>query len=54
MIIKTNKYKNKRKFDEALKKMKPNKLFKTHRHVGKVKWNEDGLEYQKRIRGEWD
>ena len=54
MIIKANKYKDKKKFDEALKKLKPAKLFKASRHLGKVKWNEDALEYQKRIRGEWN
>lgn len=54
MIIKANKYRDKKKLDEALRKIKPAKSFKASNHLGKVKWNEDALEYQKRIRGEWD
>ena len=54
MIIKVNKHHDKQKLDEALRKLKPAKLFKASRHFGKVKWNEDALDYQKRIRGEWN
>ena len=54
MIIKANKFRDKKKFDEALKKIKPAKSFKASNHLGKFKWNEDALEYQKRIRGEWN
>ena len=48
-----NKYKGKKKLNKALKKLEPKKVFKSSRHLGKVKWDEDALEYQKRIRGEW-
>ena len=54
MIIKANKYKDKKRFDEALQKIKPSKVFKASRYLGKVKWKEDALEYQKRIRDEWN
>jgi len=54
MLIKLNKYKDKKKLDEALKTIKPKKVLHSSNHLGKVNWNEDALEYQKRIRGEWD
>lgn len=54
MIIRVNKHKDKNKLNEALKKLKPTKVFKAYRHLGKINWNEDALEYQKRIRSEWD
>jgi hypothetical protein len=38
---------------EALDKVKPVKRFDANKHLGKVKWGEDPLEYQKRIRDEW-
>jgi len=39
---------------DALNKVKPVKCFDAKRHLGKVKWDEDPLEFQKRIRNEWD
>lgn len=39
---------------EALKKVKPLKTLDAKRHLGKVKWDENPIEYQKRIRNEWD
>jgi len=38
----------------CFRKFKHSKKFDAKRHLGKVKWNEDALSYQKRIRGEWD
>lgn len=38
---------------EALNKVKPVKRFDANKHLGKVIWGEDPLEYQKRIRDEW-
>jgi hypothetical protein len=38
----------------ALKEIKPVRYFDANRHKGKVKWNEDPLEYQNRLRNEWD
>jgi hypothetical protein len=42
-----------KKLSEALQKMKPSKTFQAKNHLGKVKWNEDAIDYQKRIRDEW-
>lgn len=33
---------------------KPIKKFNIDDHFGKVKWNEDPMEFQKRMRNEWD
>jgi hypothetical protein len=38
----------------ALNNVKPVKRLNAKKHLGKVKWNEDPLEYQKRIRDEWN
>jgi len=40
--------------NSALNKVKPAKQFNAKKHLGKIKWNEDPLEYQKKIRNEWD
>jgi hypothetical protein len=32
--------------------MKSTKTFRAKNHLGKVKWNEDAVEYQKRLRDE--
>jgi len=37
-----------------MSKKKHTKKLNAKRHLGKVKWNEDPLEYQKRVRNEWD
>jgi hypothetical protein len=39
---------------DALNKVKPVKRFNANKHLGKVKWNEEPLEFQKRIRDEWN
>ena len=38
----------------TLKKLKSGKSFDAKKHCGKVKWDVDGLTYQKDIRNEWD
>jgi len=38
---------------EALKKVKPVKFLDAKKHLGKVKWHKDPLEYQKQIRNDW-
>ena len=38
----------------ALKRVKPLKTLDAKRYLGKVKWHEEPLEYQKRIRDEWN
>jgi hypothetical protein len=52
MAIRIKKGMNKQEFDEALRKIKPIKILKATRHLGKVKWNEDALTFQKRMRDE--
>jgi hypothetical protein len=37
----------------ALKKVKPARRFDANKHLGKVNWGEDPLEYQKKMRDEW-
>jgi len=44
----------KKELNEALKKIKRTKKLDAKRHLGKVKWGEDALEYQKRLRDGWD
>ena len=39
--------------NEALKKINPGKLFNAKKHCGKVKWDVDGVTYQKNLRDEW-
>jgi len=45
-------------FVEALdvlgKKVEPGKESKLSKHVGKLKWDIDAVEYQRKIRNEWD
>jgi hypothetical protein len=40
--------------NDTLKKLKSGKLFHANKHCGKVKWESDGLAYQKKLRDEWD
>lgn len=54
MLLRLKHNHDKKKLDEALKKLKPSKAFKASHFKGKVKWDEDPLAYQKRIRSEWD
>ncbi len=54
MTITIKKKAGKEKLNEALKKLKHSKKLNAKRHLGKVKWNEDALEYQKKVRNEWD
>jgi hypothetical protein len=39
--------------DKKLLARKPTKVIVAKRHLGKVKWAEDALAYQKRKRNEW-
>jgi len=48
------KIENPKKLSEALRKMKPSKTFHAKKHLEKVKWNEDAVVYQKRLRDEWN
>jgi hypothetical protein len=54
MSIQLNKKATIKELDEALLKLKSGKLFIAKKHVGKVKWGEDALKFQRRIRDEWN
>jgi hypothetical protein len=54
MVLTLKKGMDKNKFNEELKKLKQTKKLDAKRYLGKVKWNEDALEYQKKLRNEWD
>lgn len=50
MILTIKKGMEKKKLNEALSKIKYSKKFDAKRHLGKVKWGEDALDFQKRMR----
>lgn len=54
MVITIEKSMNSKDIEKLLQNLKPRKLFRAHSFLGKVKWNEDALAYQKRIRNDWD
>ena len=54
MVITVNRETNHQEIDDMLSRLKPLKQFRSSMFLGKIKWGEDGLEYQKRIRNEWD
>lgn len=54
MTIKVNKIRSAKSLTAALNKVKSVKRFDAQKHLGKVNWGEDPLEYQKRVRNEWD
>jgi len=53
MVITIKKDTNNQEIDELLLNLKPRKQFSSKQFLGKIKWGEDALEYQKRIRNEW-
>ena len=54
MIIRINKDTNFQELDKQLSSLKSRKSFRSKDFLGKIKWGEDALEYQKRIRDEWN
>ena len=46
----------KKEIEKALSQLKPKrkKGFDAKKYAGKVQWNEDPLEFQKKLRNEWD
>jgi len=54
MLIEITKKTGLATINAALKMLKPGKQFDAKKHCGKVKWDIDGLSYQKNIRDEWD
>lgn len=54
MLIKTGKKTDSEKIDKKLKQIEKKKVFDANLHKSKVKWGEDALEYQKKMRDEWN
>jgi len=54
MIVTVKKGMNKKQINDELKKIEKSKRFISKRHLGKVKWNEDPLIFQKKLRDEWN
>ncbi|MDR0546168.1 MAG: hypothetical protein LBG77_01050 [Dysgonamonadaceae bacterium] len=54
MVITVKKSTEKQEIDQLLLNIQPRKLFQAKQFVGKVKWGEDALDYQKRLRNEWN
>jgi hypothetical protein len=40
--------------EQILFNQKSRKIFNSQNFLGKIKWGTDALEYQKKIRNEWD
>jgi hypothetical protein len=54
MVIRIEKEYDKKKVNTLIKQLKPSKVFDAKKFAGKIKWEEDPVEYQKRIRNEWN
>jgi hypothetical protein len=54
MVLTIKKGMEKKALNDALRKMKHSKKLNAKLHLGKVKWGEDALVYQKRLRNDWD
>ena len=54
MLITINRTSGIQQADKLLSRLKPQKTFQAKRFLGKVKWGEDALQYQKKLRDEWD
>ncbi len=54
MVLTINKGTDPAKLNEMLRELKQKKKMVAKRYLGKVKWGEDALAYQKKMRNEWD
>ena len=54
MVLILKKSATKKDLDELLNKLKVGRPFNAKKHLGKLKMNIDGLEYQKAVRNEWN
>ena len=54
MVITIKKDTDIKDVDKKLSRLQPRKAFRSKLFLGKIKWGEDALEYQKRLRNEWD
>jgi len=53
MVITLKKDTKNQEIDKILLSLKPRKQFSSKQFLGKIKWGEDAMEYQKKIRDEW-
>ena len=54
MVITIKKDTTNQEVNKIILNFKPRKRFSSKLFLGKIKWGEDALAYQKRIRNEWD
>jgi hypothetical protein len=54
MLVVVEKKFDKVKINKLISELKPSKVFESAKFAGKIKWNEEPLEYQKRVRNEWN
>jgi hypothetical protein len=54
MLITIKKDTGKQEVDKILSNLKPQRVFRSYKFLGKLKWDEDACQYQKRLRNEWD
>ena len=54
MLIEIKKSTTKEQIAKLLKKIKFGKSFNAQKYCGALKWNIDGIEFQKQLRNEWD
>ena len=54
MLVVVEKKFDKIKINKLISNIKPAKIFVSEKFAGKIKWDEDPLEYQKRLRNEWN
>ena len=54
MLVVVEKKFDKRKIDKLIEDIKPSKVFISQKFAGKIQWDEEPLEYQKRLRNEWN
>ena len=53
MVVLVEKEFDKIKINKLISGFKPTKIFVPQMFAGKMKWSEEPLEYQKRLRNEW-
>lgn len=53
MVITVNNNITPEQVEKELRNRKPTKVIRTKKHLGKVKWGQDALAYQKKKRNEW-
>lgn len=53
MVIVIPKNITRKELQQKMKQIKSSKLFDAKKFAGKIKWGEDALKFQKRMRDEW-